>query len=83
MFGNGSKLKKAPKAFYTLVPTSVATKWTDDPELAEKMKTLEAKGRAFNPLKNPVESQWKRDVFLTLRDARFHRIFRQFPPAEL
>lgn len=84
VFGNGSKLKKAPKeAFYTLVPTSVATKWTDDPELAEKMKTLEAKGRAFNPLKNPIESQWKRDVFLTLRDARFHRIFRQFPPAEL
>lgn len=84
VFGNGSKLKKAPKeAFYTLVPTSVATKWTDDPELAEKMKKLEAKGRSFNPLKNPIESQWKRDVFLTLRDARFHRIFRQYPPAEL
>ncbi|MDO5034956.1 MAG: peptidoglycan bridge formation glycyltransferase FemA/FemB family protein [Actinomycetaceae bacterium] len=84
VFGNGAKLKLAPtNAFYTLVPSSVARKWTDDPELAKKMEELEAKGLMYNPLKNEKESQWKRDAYLALRDVRFHRIFRQYPPAKL
>lgn len=84
VFGNGAKLKVADKhALYSLIPLSVATKWTDDPQLASEMKKLAADGRLENPLKNDKESQWKRDVYLGLRDIRFHRIFRQYPPAEL